>query len=273
MFNLSNSETLKFKWANTKKASILNLLSRFFFFRAHIFLEIETPHYKMRTANNLLDLFFALRLRFLCFTKELKRFHFIPLDVDKFDWLADHLLIYSKDNGQLVGTYRLLSSLFTENFYSETEFDLKQLRKNSRHLLELGRACTHPEFRGHNLVDLLWKGIASYAAETKATHLFGCTSIKTLDHQKGQNLLQYFKDKGFHSDDYNIQSFFPLNITTANSLDISDAVPPLLKAYMLAGAKVYGGPFVDLEFKCMDFLTILHLNHVTPSFKRRYFSC
>ena len=53
--------------------------------------------------------------------------------------------------------------------------------------------------------------------------------------------------------------------------DIKGLIPPLLRSYFTAGAKVYGEPALDLDFKCIDFLTILDVNNLTSGYKRRYF--
>ncbi|MCB1330890.1 MAG: GNAT family N-acetyltransferase, partial [Maritimibacter sp.] len=35
-----------------------------------------------------------------------------------------------------------------ENFYSSGEYDLSALTASGRRLLELGRSCVHPDYRG-----------------------------------------------------------------------------------------------------------------------------
>jgi putative hemolysin len=48
-------------------------------------------------------------------------------------------------------------------------------------------------------------------------------------------------------------------------------LPPLLLSYINAGAKVIGKPAFDQDFNCLDFLTILKLQDLRSSFKKRYF--
>ena len=69
-------------------------------------------------------------------------------DEDRFDKYCDHIVALDTINNSVVGTYRLLLGSVAKKiggFYSETEFDLKNLKKNCNgEILEMGRACVDP---------------------------------------------------------------------------------------------------------------------------------
>jgi putative hemolysin len=54
-------------------------------------------------------------------------------------------------------------------------------------------------------------------------------------------------------------------------IEAKGLIPPLLRSYFSAGSKVYGQPALDVEFKCIDFITILDMEQISSSYKRRYF--
>src|SRR5690606_22570614 len=119
------------------------------------------------------ELLKILQLRHDIFVKEWqgrKTYH--GLDVDNYDFAGDHLMIIDKSNNEVVGTYRLLCSKFTDRFYSQSEFHMDEFLRWPVVKLELGRACVHPQYRDGSTIDLLWKGLTRYIDEVEARYLF-----------------------------------------------------------------------------------------------------
>ena len=154
----------------------------------------DDPHLVLRLAADARDLRAAQRLRYRVFVEELGGDgplvdHAARLEVDAFDPLFDHLVLIDtrRDAGALedvVGVYRLLPGARLgpgEPFYSETEYDLTALRRSGRHLLELGRSCVDPEYRGGVAMFRLWNGLADYVLERGIEVLFGVASFHGTD--------------------------------------------------------------------------------------------
>ncbi|MBX9702786.1 MAG: GNAT family N-acetyltransferase, partial [Silvanigrellaceae bacterium] len=171
-----------------------------------------------------------------------------------------------------------LSSQISSDFYSQNEFELAEFLKIPGNKLELGRACIHPTHRNGTLKDLLWKGISEYIKCSHSDILFGCSSVMTTSPQVIFKLLDFFKSKNLHSAQYSIHTkekyVMPFNEGQENHQNDNDNflgfLPPLLKGYFLAGAKVYGSPAFDQDFMCTDFFTILFLKDLNASFQKRY---
>lgn len=237
-------------------------------------INIETKHYTLKTASTMNELMSLFKLRYECFLEE-NNSQDEGYDLDEFDHLCDHLLIQDKE-GNTVGTYRVLCSLYNDTFYSQNEFVMDSFLAAPGVKVELGRACIDRAHRNGHVIDLLWKGIGEYCTLTSASFLFGCSSIKTVDSQKASSLTQYFSQTDTMETSYSI---IP---TDKYSMEIYDCqidegemkkeVPPLLRSYFNAGAKVQGEPALDREFHCIDFLTVLDITQITSSFKRRYFA-
>ena len=85
--------------------------------------------------------------------------HVPGLDVDLFDVVCEHLLVRDVSTRQVVGTYRVLTPAQARRIgstYSDMEFDLTRLRSLRSRMVELGRACVHPDHRHGGVVMALW---------------------------------------------------------------------------------------------------------------------
>ena len=109
----------------------------------------------------------AQRLRFKVFAEEmgarLPNAQF-GLDRDMYDPYCEHLLVREDRTGEVVGTCRILTSHQARRiggFYAEEEFDLTRFQHQRERLLEVGRACVHPDHRSGATIALL-KGRANY---------------------------------------------------------------------------------------------------------------
>ena len=118
------------------------------YFRAKVSLFVDAQKFLIKTGESGYELEKALKLRYEVVYREiLNKRAFLNIDVDEFDFISDHLIIIDKKSEEAVGTYRLISSTFSERFYSETEFFIENLKRTADNKLELGRACVHREHR------------------------------------------------------------------------------------------------------------------------------
>lgn len=243
-------------------------------------IDIETSHYRLETAATMKDLLEVFELRHQIFLEDTgaAKEDSDGYDLDDFDSICDHIIIRSKENDKIVGTYRVISSLYSDSFYSQTEFDLDQFINSSGHKLELGRACIHHGHRNGAVIDLLWRGIAEYIKLTGSRYLFGCSSLKITDPQDAKAVFEYLGENGQLEDRFQIRPIGEFNmhfgdVTPSNmeACDVKSLIPPLLRSYFTAGSKVFGEPALDRDFKCVDFLTILDMENLTSGYRRRYF--
>ncbi len=251
-------------------------------FKPKLHVQFEGDGFLVKTAETQSEFINVLKLRHEIFIREWQgREKESGLDLEPFDYSGDHLLIIRKVDQMLVGTYRLLCSNFVESFYSQDEFQMDQFLKSEGIKLELGRACIHHEFRNGITIDLLWKGLARYISASKADYLFGCSSVKTVDHVVFEAL--YFelskKHQWLHEFDicstskYKFETFkFNNKSESADGKKLRELLPPLLRSYLQAGAAVYGEPAHDKVFSCVDLLTILDLKKLNRRFRERFFN-
>ncbi len=252
-------------------------------FRQKINVYIEKGDFVVKTVENAKELEEVLRLRFNVFYQELlDRNAVIPSDIDQFDFICDHLVVFDRKKGKYVGTYRLNLSTFSKRFYSSQEFDLKNILQLEGIKLELGRACVDKEYRSGFIIGLLWRGLADYVRISKARYLFGCSSVKTIDKKEAALIYLYLMKNHKAPENlivvprknFKIPSFSEYAKKLESSeKEIEEAkklVPPLLSFYLKAGAFVCGEPAIDRAFKCIDFFTILDMENLSESLEKKY---
>lgn len=243
-------------------------------FRQKVEVYQTSENFILKTAANPFELRQALQLRHEVFYRELQNKETADrLDVDELDLICDHLLIVDKTSGRVVGTYRLISSLFTNGFYSQGEFEIDEIVALPGVKLELGRACIHQDFRNGAIINLLWKGIAEYVRKTNAKYLFGCASVQTTDLVEAGCLLASLREKGLSTTEYSVRPTPAYRSALADVTEcgtVQSEVPALIQSYILAGAKFYGEPALDRDFGCYDFFMMLKVEEMSKLFRRRY---
>lgn len=257
-------------------------------FRPKVELQFEVGPYILKTITDSEELVQALRLRYEVFHEEFIGVAFplpFAIDVDEFDSMCDHLAIIDKKKNLIVGTYRLNCTLFNDDFYSAGEFRLDRILDKPGIKVELGRACIRKEYRKGVVIALLWKGIAEYMKAVDAQFFFGCGSVKTEDPRLSALLYTYLKEKGcisdihhcpptraykMHAIDAWIEQFKENPLTASEIKEAEAMLPSLFKGYLKAGAIVCGEPAYDVEFKCIDFLTLLDRTGLNQTHGRKF---
>ena len=245
--------------------------------------DFSVGRYTVRTIDTEAEFAQVLTLRRDVFLAEFAGKDLVFLnDCDSFDELSDVLAISEHETGRIVGAYRLIGSLYSDRYYTETEFALGDFADLPGVKLELSRACIAPDQRNGIVISLLWKGLAEYARLTGTDYLFGLSSVNTVRSEEAAAIFRHFDAKGLVDFRYGIA---PLSggkiedlteavrgavITEDQQQGGSLLVPSLLKSYIKAGARVCSYPVIDHEFRCIDFLTVLRWKDLATSYQRRF---
>lgn len=245
-------------------------------------MQTPDPLFELRLAAGAADLRAAQRLRYAVFVAELGGDgamvdHDARLEIDGFDAHCDHLLLRDlrrPAEDQVVGVYRLLRSdqaACAGQFYSETEFDLSRLRSSGGRLLELGRSCLHPAYRGGMAMVHLWSGLARYVADHGIDVLFGVASFPGRDPAPLAQPLTLLHHRHLAPEHLRPVARSPGALTLDRvplaALDRKAAVramPSLIKAYLRLGGGVGAGAFRDEGFNCIDVCLVLEAARMSP---------
>lgn len=238
---------------------------------------MSEPRFTVRLAENEADLLGAQRLRYRVFVQELGSDgalvdHRLRFERDRFDALSHHLILIDEARGvaapdHVVGVYRLLDEAGAAEagqFYSENEYDLGKLKASGRRLLELGRSCLDPEYRGGAAMFHLWNALAEFVQARQIELMFGVASFHGTDASRLSAPLSLLHHRHFAPDALKVRaldkSFQSMNLIPEAEIDRRAAmleVPALIKAYLRLGGVVGEGAFIDHAFNTTDVCLIL----------------
>jgi L-ornithine Nalpha-acyltransferase len=210
-------------------------------------------------------------------------------DICRFDRVCDHLIVVDTSAPRregapsVVGAYRLLRGEVAAanfGFYSEREFDVAALaaRHPGKRLLELGRSCVAPGYRGKRALELLWRGVWIYALHHRIDAMFGCASFPGADAKAHAAALRFLRGE---SDD----AQWTVAAAAGRAADLGRepatplaaraairALPPLIKGYWRLGAKFGPQAVIDEDFGATDVFAVVpvadigarYLDHFSP---------
>jgi L-ornithine Nalpha-acyltransferase len=251
--------------------------------------------FEVRLATTSREIRKAQRLRFKVFFEEGQAMPrqgaaLTRRDICPFDKTCDHLLVIDKDQRnrfgrkkpKIVGVYRLLrgdTAARHQGFYSATEFDIAPLlaRHQGKRFLELGRSCVHANYRSKRVIELLWRGLWVYAKHHRIDVLIGCASLPGVDPLALALPLSFLHRHALADEEWRVRPLaghaVDMAILGTQAIDARKgvaALPPLLKAYLRAGAKFGDGAAIDAQFGTTDVFTILPLSDLEERYQDYY---
>jgi len=198
----------------------------------------------------------------------------IRRDVCAFDEVCDHLIAvdHAPAGGgepQVVGVYRLLRQDAAEanfGFYSAGEFDIAPMlaRHGGKRFLELGRSCVAPGYRNKPTLELLWRGVWTYARHHAVSAMFGCASLDGAEPRAHALALTYLSRAAQAPEAWRVAAAPGRGVAMAmldeGALDARKAIralPPLIKGYCRLGAHFGAEAVIDGKFGTTDVFVIL----------------
>lgn len=250
----------------------------------------DTSWFDIRLATTEADLLSAQRLRYRVFVSELGGTgplvdHAAGLERDEFDPVVDHLVLVDTRRDpaageHVVGSYRLLPgdrAAAFGRFYCDSEYDLSRLKASGLSLLELGRSCVDPAYRGGSGMFLLWNALADYVLARRIDILFGVASFHGTDAEAlapALSLLAHHHLAPEHLRPRALaEGYQPMDLIPEAALDRRAALqmlPPLIKAYLRVGGVVGEGAFIDRPFNTTDVLLMMETEKMSAKHRRFY---
>jgi len=205
-------------------------------------------------------------------------------DSDRYDAVADHLLVVDHDLGDgldaVVGTYRLIRREAAESigrFYSADEYDISLIERFPGRVLELGRSCVDAAYRGRAAMQLLWRGIAAYVFTHNIDLMFGCASLPGTDVDALAAELTYLHTHHLAPEDIRLRAlphrYVDMRRMEPDEIDARQVLvglPPLIKGYLRLGGFVGDGAVVDHQFNTTDVAIVVQTDLVTGKYFRHF---
>ncbi len=251
---------------------------------------VHAPQFQLRLARDDRDMRAAQRLRYAVFVEELGGDgalvdHAARLERDELDAHFDHLLLVDTRRDpeafdHVVGVYRLLPgdrAAALGRFYCDDEYDLTPLRASGRRLLELGRSCVHPDYRGGPAMFLIWNALADYVLERGIEVLFGVASFHGTDPQALRQPLACLHHFHLAPPELRVRArsgqFQTMDLMPAHAVDrraALSAMPALLRAYLRLGGVVGEGAFIDRPFNTTDVCVLIDTKRMSDIHRSHY---
>jgi putative hemolysin len=196
------------------------------------------------------------------------------LEGDAYDPYCRHLIVRDHGNGQVVGCYRILTDAAAAHaggYYSQSEFDLTCVLARPGRFMEVGRTCVHPDYRNGATIALLWSGLARYMVMNRFDYLMGCASIplRTGTHE-AQAIYRRLAERHLSPDAWRVHPKVPLPHVQLAGVEEKVTVPPLVRAYLRAGAWICGAPAWDPQFNVADLFILLRADAIDARYLRHF---
>jgi len=231
----------------------------------------------MQLARSNEDLEAIQRLRYQVFTEEMGAV--FPeavdgLDCDRFDPWCKHLMVKEVSAQRVVGTYRVLTpdnAKRAGGYYAAQEFDLSGLGPIAEQFVEIGRSCTHPDYRDGSVIMMLWSGLIEFMTHGGFRYMLGCASVSLRD--DGVTAAEVWRvARKMMAQRPEAARIAPLNRYPVEKLDspLPARVPPLIKGYLNIGARICGEPAWDPDFNTADFPVLLDMHAMDPRYRKHF---
>ena len=195
------------------------------------------------------------------------------LDEDRFDTVCDHLIVEHLPSANIVGTYRLQTghnAAQNLGYYCALEFDFETFEPLRAEMIELGRACVHPQHRNLVVLGQSLERHCGLRSATRRSVSFWVQFTHVARPGGGASAYADLCRKHLAPPEWRTQPIpvyeCPMFELTAEPVKI----PKFLRAYLTLGAKICGPPALDRNFKTIDFLTLLDLEAM-PALARQKF--
>lgn len=205
-------------------------------------------------------------------------------DFDRFDEVADHLLVLDHARGDgpqsVIGTYRLIrrsAAARIGRFYSAAEYDISTMVAYPGEILELGRSCVDASARNRPTMQLLWRGIATYIFHHQIDVMFGCASLPGTDPDALSTPLSYLYYHHLAPPALRPRAlaarYVDMRRLDGDAVDAAKGLaelPPLIKGYLRLGGFVGDGAVIDHQFNTTDVSIVVKTDLVTDKYYRHY---
>ncbi|MBK7105593.1 MAG: lysophospholipid acyltransferase family protein [Ignavibacteriae bacterium] len=228
------------------------------------------------------------------------------LDIDRFDKIYKHIVVWDENDLEIVGAYRLglgselMNEFGIKGFYTSTLFKYSEDFINTylNSSLELGRSFIQKKYWKTNALHYLWQGIGAFLYKhPEIKYMFGGVSISKNYNQTATEMIVFYYSKWYGNikDSVHPNKEFKISEKTYSNLSeefignspIEDykilknmlkpfgfTVPTLYKQYTdlceIDGVKYLGFGVDDSFEMCVDGFILIDVEKITKEKRLRY---
>ena len=203
------------------------------------------------------------------------------LDTDEFDSICRHVLVERAEDGKLICCFRILpmaNGSEVARSYSAKYYDLSALESFEGSMVEMGRFCIDPEYRGDaDVIRIAWGAMTAYVDDEKVDMLFGCSSFHGTDAEQYMDAFALLKERHLAPNRWLPRIKAPRVFRYAANLKLRKpnmklamrGMPPLLRTYLVMGGWVSDHAVVDNDLNTLHVFTGLEVGKV-PAGRARF---
>ncbi len=236
--------------------------------------------YMARLASSADDLRRAQELRYLAFIASSGASaggaRDVGRDADAFDDRCQHVLVEETRTGTLVCCFRLLplsNGAEIGASYSAQYYNLAALSDFKGPMVEMGRFCIHPDWRDPDILRVAWGAMTRFVDETGVEMLFGCSSFQGTEAGAYADVFAMLKERHLAPPPWLPRVKAPDVFRFARALRrfrpdakrAMQAMPPLLRTYLLMGGWVSDHAVVDRDLNTLHVFTGLEIRAIPPA--------
>lgn len=198
------------------------------------------------------------------------------LDIDGFDAHCEHVVVRDLERQAIVGTYRILPPDHARRigaYHAERCFDLDLLALLRDRMVEVGRACVHPDYPPGAVLGVMWGSLCRYLIEHGHDYVFATASVPVADGgHRAASLYRSIAERHESPEDLRVR---PRERLPLENLREALPVAPstLLHAYLELGAWVCGEPGFEPESLSAALPLLLPLARMRGRAARQFLTC
>lgn len=240
-------------------------------------LTLSKGRYRARQAEGPSDVARAQRLRYLAFRADRNAAaRHDGLDADAFDAACTHVLVEEVRSGTLVCCFRLLpltGGAEIGRSYSAQHYELSALEGFQGRMAEMGRFCLHPAWHDPDIFRVAWGAVTVWVEREGVELLFGCSSFLGTEaeaHLDAFALLgaRHLAPRRWWPGAKAPEVFRFARRLAGRTPDLKramQAMPPLLRTYLMMGGWVSDHAVVDRDLGTMHVFTGVEIGKVPPA--------
>ena len=228
---------------------------------------LKIGRYSAREATSPEDVRAAQALRARCFG--------LDRATATFDAHCAHILITRTSDGALVCCFRMmpLCGADISRSYSAQYYELSALEAYGGKMGEMGRFCVDPEVSDPDILRVAWAALTAYVDTEGVEMLFGCASFAGTDDTAYHDAFALLKERHLAPKRWLPRVKAPRIFPFAAGLSrmkpdlkrAMQAMPPLLRTYLLMGGWGSDHAVVDRDLNTLHVFTGLEIGAIPPA--------
>ena len=198
-------------------------------------------------------------------------------DADSFDESCLHVLVEDHATGRIACSFRIQpfeNGTEISRSYAAQFYELSALKAYTGKLVEMGRFCIDPQYNDPDILRVAWGFMTRYVDDMGVKLMFGCSSFHGAEAETHLEAFALLKARHLAPLKFLPQIKAPKVFRFArlmrkpNLRAAQNAMPPLLRTYLMMGGWTSDHAVVDRDLDTLHVFTGLEIGEIPAARKR-----